>query len=67
VPLFGHKIQGFCFCYIPSIKSKWNKFKWKLLDNSNYDHFHHDGDISHAYVIMDKYYGKKLEMQKMSA
>jgi hypothetical protein len=39
VPLFHHKTQGFCFCYLPNTKSKWNKFKWKILDNSNYDNF----------------------------
>jgi hypothetical protein len=27
VPLFGHKTQGFCFCYFFNIKYKWNKFK----------------------------------------
>jgi len=30
------------------------------LDNSNYDNFHGGGDFSHAYVIMHKYLGKKL-------
>jgi hypothetical protein len=29
------------------------------MDNSNYDNFHRGGDISHAYVIMHKYFGKK--------
>ncbi len=38
-PLFGHKTQGLCFCYLPNTKSKWNKFKWKILDKSNYDNF----------------------------
>jgi hypothetical protein len=27
VPLFRHKTQELCFCYLPNIKSKWNKFK----------------------------------------
>jgi hypothetical protein len=26
VPLFRQKTQGLCFCYIPNIKFKWNKF-----------------------------------------
>jgi hypothetical protein len=30
-----------------------------INDNSNYDHFHGDGDFSHMYVIMHKYFGKK--------
>jgi hypothetical protein len=34
------------------------------LDDENYDNFHGGGDFSHAYVIMLKYFGKKLEMQK---
>ncbi len=38
----------------------------KILDNSNYDNLQDGGDFSHAYVIMHKYFGKKLEMQKMS-
>jgi len=58
VPLFGHKIQGLCFCYLPNIKSKWNKFKWEILNNSTYDHFHGGGDFSHAYAIMHTYFGK---------
>jgi hypothetical protein len=62
VSLFGHRIQGVCFCYLPNIESKWNKFKWKILDNSNNDNFHGGGEFSHAYVIMHKYFGKKLEM-----
>jgi len=64
--VFFFWIQGFCFCYLPSTKSTWNEFKRKILDNSNYDHFHCDGDFSHAYVIMKKYFGKILKMQKMS-
>jgi hypothetical protein len=56
VPFFRHKIEGLCFCYLPNIASKWNKFKWKILSNSNYDHFHGGGDFSHAYVIMHKYF-----------
>jgi hypothetical protein len=55
-------IQGFCFCYFPNIKSICNKFKWKILDNSNYDNLHGDSDFSYAYVIMYKYFGEKLEM-----
>jgi len=66
VPFFGHKTQGFCFCYFPNIKSTWNKCKWKILDNSNYDNFHSGGDFSHGYVIMHKYFGKKPKMQKIS-
>jgi hypothetical protein len=62
VPLFGHKTQGLCFCYLPNTEFKLNKFKWEILDNSNYDNFHGGGDFSHAYVIMHKYFGKKLEM-----
>ncbi len=54
--------QGLCFCYLPNIKSKWHKCKWKILDNLNYDHFHGGGEFSHAYVIMHKYFGQKLEM-----
>jgi hypothetical protein len=65
-PHFDHMIQGLCFCYLPNIESKWNKFKWEILDNSNYDNFHVGGDFSHAYVIMYKYFGKKPEMQKMN-
>ncbi len=38
----------------------------KILDNSNYDHLHGGVDFSHAYVIMHKYFGKKLEVQKMN-
>jgi hypothetical protein len=45
---FGHKTQGFCFYYLPNIKSKWNKFKWKILDNSNFDNFHGGGDFTCA-------------------
>ncbi len=66
VPCFEHKTQGHCFCYPPIIESKWNKFKWEILDNSNYDNFHGSDDFSHAYVIMHKYLGKKSEMQKMN-
>ncbi len=36
----------------------------KILDNLNYDNFHGDGDFSHAYVTMHKYFGKKQKMQK---
>jgi hypothetical protein len=66
VPRFDHSIQEFWFCYLPNIKSKWNKFKWEVLDNSNYDCFHGGGDFSYAYVIMHKYFGKKLKMKKIS-
>ncbi len=38
------------FFYLPNIESKWNKFKWEILNNSNYDNFHDGGDFSHAYV-----------------
>ncbi len=61
VSLFDHWTQGLCFWYLPNIKFKWNKFKREILDNSNYDNLHGDGDFSHAYVIMHKYFGKKLE------
>jgi len=40
------------------IKYKWNKFKWEILNNSNYDHFHGGGIFSHAYAIMHTYFGK---------
>jgi hypothetical protein len=43
---------------------KWNKFKWEILDNSNYDHFHGGGDFSRAYVIMHKYFGRKTKNVK---
>jgi hypothetical protein len=66
VPLFDHKVQGLCFCCLPNIKSKSNKCKWKVLDNSNYDNFHGGGDFSHAYVITHTYFGKKPKMQKIS-
>jgi len=37
------------------------------LDNPNYDNFHGGGGgFSHPYVIMHKYFVKKLEMQKMN-
>jgi len=65
-PLFGHKTQRFYFCYLQNIKFKWKQFKWKILDNSNYDNLHGGGDFSHAYVIMNKYFCKKLNMQKMN-
>jgi len=58
--LFGLKTQGLCFYYLPNIESTWNKFKWKILNNSNYDNFHGGGDFSHAYVIMHKKFGKKF-------
>jgi hypothetical protein len=62
VLLFGHRIQGFCFCYFPNTKFTWNKFKYKILDDSNYVNFHGGDDFSHAYVIMHQYFGKKLKM-----
>jgi hypothetical protein len=52
-----NKTQGLCFCYLPNIKSKWDKFKWEIVNNSNYDNFHNGGDFSHVYVIMHKYFG----------
>jgi hypothetical protein len=64
VPFFYHKTLGFYLCYLPNIESKWNKFKWKILENSNYDNFHGGGDFSHSYVIMHKYFGKKKKCKK---
>jgi hypothetical protein len=68
-PLPGHSqsgyhfftigFKGLCFCYLPNTKFKWNKFKWEILDNSNYDNFHGGGGFSHQYVIMHKYFIKK--------
>jgi hypothetical protein len=58
--------QELCLYYLSNIKFKWNKFKWDILNNSNYDHFHGGGDFSHAYVIVHKYFAKKSKMQKMS-
>jgi len=66
VSIFDYRIQGLFFGYLPNIESKWNKFKRKILDNSNYDNFHGGGDFSHVYVIMHKYFGKKTKMQKMN-
>ncbi len=43
-----------------------NEFKWKILDNSNYDNYNGGGDFSYAYVVMHKYFGKKPKMQKMN-
>jgi len=62
VPFFDHKTQGLCFCYLPNIKSKWNIFKWEILDNLNYNNFHGGGDFSHVYVIMHKYFVKNPKM-----
>ncbi len=62
VPIFEHGTQGLCFYYLPNIESKVNKFKWKILDNWNYDHFHNDGDFSHLCAIMHKHFSKKLKM-----
>jgi len=59
VPFFDHGTQGLFFYYLPNIEAKWNKFNWKILDDSNYDNFHGGGDFSHVYVIMHKYFGKK--------
>jgi hypothetical protein len=28
-----------------------NEFKWKILDNSNYDNYNDGGDFSYVYVI----------------
>jgi hypothetical protein len=52
VPLFRHRFQRLCFCYLPNTKSKWNKFKWEILNNSNYDNFRDGGGFSHLYVII---------------
>jgi hypothetical protein len=54
------------FLLFPNTKSTRNKFKCKLLDNSNYANFHGGGDFSHAYVIMHQYCGKKPKMQNMN-
>jgi len=64
VPFFYHKTQGFCFCYLPNTKSKWNKFKWEILDNLNYDNSHGGGGFSHPYVIMHKYFVEKPNGKK---
>ncbi len=66
VPFFDHSTQGLCFYYLLNIDYKWNKFKWEVLDSSNYDNFHGGNDFSHAYVIMHKYFCKKPKMQKIS-
>jgi len=66
VPLFHHGIQGFYFCYLPNTISKWNKFKWEILDNSNYNNFHGGDSFSHVYVIIHKYFVKNPKMQKMN-
>ncbi len=58
VPLFGHRTQRLCFCYLPNTKSTWNKFKFKILDNSNYKKNHGGGDFSHAYVNASIIFGK---------
>ncbi len=34
-----------------------------MLDKSNHNNFHGGGDFSHAYVIMNNYFGKKPKMQ----
>jgi isopentenyl phosphate kinase len=56
--------QGLCFCYLPNTKSKWNKFKSDILDNSNYDHVHGGGGFSHPYVIRHKYFVKNHKCRK---
>jgi hypothetical protein len=38
----------------------------KILDNSNFDNLHGDGDFSHAYEIMHKYFSKKPKMEKIN-
>ncbi len=63
---FCHKTQRSCFCYLPNTKSKWNKFQWEIIDNSNYDSFPSGGGFSHVYVIMHKYFVKKPKMKKMN-
>jgi hypothetical protein len=63
-PLFDHRTQGLYFCHLPNIKSKWDKFKWEILDSSNYDHFHGDDDFSHAYVITHKHFKVKIKKCK---
>jgi hypothetical protein len=62
--LFGFKY--FFSSRLPNIKSTWNEFKQKILDNSNYDNFHCGGDFLHACVIMNKYFGKIPKMKKMN-
>jgi hypothetical protein len=60
VLLFGHKTQNYYFCYLPNTKFTCNKFKFKILDNSNYANFHGGGgDFSLAYVMMRQYLSKK--------
>ncbi len=55
------------FCYFPNTRSKWNTFKWEVLNNSNYDNFHGGGGgFSHLNVIMHKYFVKESEMQKLN-
>jgi hypothetical protein len=63
VLLFGHMTQGLCFYYLKK-KSIWNKFKWKILDNSNYANFHGGGDFSYAYVIIINILVKNQEYRK---
>jgi hypothetical protein len=54
VPLFGDKIQGFYFLYLPSVESTWNQFKCEILDISNYDNSYDNGDFSYACAIMQQ-------------
>jgi len=55
---FGHRTQWLFFGYLPNTKSMWNKFKCKILDNSNYVNFHVGSVFLHEYVIMHQYFGK---------
>jgi hypothetical protein len=66
VLLFGHMTLRLCYCYLPNVESTWNTFKWKILDNSNYNDLYGGGDFSHVYVMMHKYFGKKPKIQKMN-
>jgi hypothetical protein len=31
-PLFDHRTQGLYYCHLSNIISKWNKFKWEILE-----------------------------------
>jgi hypothetical protein len=44
--------KDFFLNYFLKKKSIHNKFKWKILDNSNYANFQGGGDFSYAYVII---------------
>ncbi len=65
-PFLDIQLKDIIFIIFHGIKSTWNKFNWIILDNSNYGNLHGGGDFSHAYFIMHKYFGEKLEVQKMS-